>query len=657
MSSANRCLKPADDDRKTKEGSMLADTAYQTRPFRTGRNTLILLAALTLVACSGGGESTTTTTSNTTNTSSGGGQPNSPSQPGTPSPSDTANPVVTIQSPSGPLTTQSNSVTVSGNATDDIGVTQVTWSNRQSGVQIGSGTATGTLPAWQASIALQSGTNNITITAYDNSGKTGTATIAVTYNPPAPSPTPPGTGRNWYVDQNHANASDTDADAGTETKPFLTLTRAVDVVGPGETVIVRPGRYTDNDTTYYEAFTPRQSGTASSPITIKADPPRGAVLVPGPAKPTSEGPEHQPALSIHARSHIIVDGFTAEGMLMIHAEPPEGSVNVSRHVTIQNCDVVYGDKLGTDESLYYGILVHSGNDNIIRNNRVYNLRDDGNSNYSSNTAAIMLFASAYNIIENNDADADYGTVYSAYGQKAGNIHHNIWRRNIARNAVVGFLGKGGTNSGSYADDETYYENIIINTRTAFNLNHNSRRWKVYNNTAYNVDFFFKQWELNSVDNQLWNNIAVLAPESQAPPQEPERLVLGGPVVKNPPAASTRPRSFYNFEEDTTENNVVVMDWRPYLQYSNYNLGTSDQSVFARTGGSTYDLAAWRNIRYDGTLFYDQNTASGNPQFQDLTSFKLQSTSPARGAGRNGEDIGAYPNPMQLPAPVIGVYGR
>ncbi len=59
--------------------------------------------------------------------------------------------------------------TVAGTASDNVGVTQVSWVNNRGG----SGTATGTT-SWNASIALQSGSNVVTVTARDAAGNTST---------------------------------------------------------------------------------------------------------------------------------------------------------------------------------------------------------------------------------------------------------------------------------------------------------------------------------------------------------------------------------------------------------------------------------------------------------------------------------------------------
>jgi len=83
---------------------------------------------------------------------------------------------------SGPTTgntfsTRSPLISLAGTSSDNIGVTLVNWSDDRGGI----GVATGTTNWIIAGIALQPGTNVISVTAYDAAGNTGVATLAVTY--------------------------------------------------------------------------------------------------------------------------------------------------------------------------------------------------------------------------------------------------------------------------------------------------------------------------------------------------------------------------------------------------------------------------------------------------------------------------------------------
>ena len=94
-------------------------------------------------------------------------------------------PAVTISSPttSPSYSCSSTPITLRGNASDAVGVTQVAWRNDRGG----SGTCMGTTNWTCSGITLSSGMNNITVTADDAAGNHGTDSLAVTYTaPPAP---------------------------------------------------------------------------------------------------------------------------------------------------------------------------------------------------------------------------------------------------------------------------------------------------------------------------------------------------------------------------------------------------------------------------------------------------------------------------------------
>lgn len=92
---------------------------------------------------------------------------------------DTTAPVVTITGPTSSSTyaTTASTLSLGGTASDAVGVTQVSWVNNRGG----SGTATGTT-TWSAGIALQSGSNLLTVTARDAAGNTSSDTLTVTVN-------------------------------------------------------------------------------------------------------------------------------------------------------------------------------------------------------------------------------------------------------------------------------------------------------------------------------------------------------------------------------------------------------------------------------------------------------------------------------------------
>src|SRR5207247_6249788 len=95
---------------------------------------------------------------------------------------DATPPTVAITAPTSNPTfsTSTTPLTLGGTASDNVGVTQVTWTNNRGG---GSGTAVGTT-SWTASgIVLQPGANGLTVTATDAAGNTATDALTVTFTP------------------------------------------------------------------------------------------------------------------------------------------------------------------------------------------------------------------------------------------------------------------------------------------------------------------------------------------------------------------------------------------------------------------------------------------------------------------------------------------
>jgi hypothetical protein len=133
---------------------------------------------------------------------------------------DTTAPSIAVTSPTSASTFVATgpSLALGGTASDNVGVTQVTWTSNRGG----SGTAAGTTSWSVGAIALQAGTNIITVTARDAAGNSRPATLTVTLSdatPPtvavtAPAPTATATGTVTVS----ASASDNVGVAGVQLK-------------------------------------------------------------------------------------------------------------------------------------------------------------------------------------------------------------------------------------------------------------------------------------------------------------------------------------------------------------------------------------------------------------------------------------------------------
>ena len=95
---------------------------------------------------------------------------------------DTEDPTITITDPvsSSSFETAENSIDLGGTASDNLEVTEITWSNNRGG----NGSASGTANWYVSTITLQEGNNVITVTSHDAAGNMGTDTLTVTFIPP-----------------------------------------------------------------------------------------------------------------------------------------------------------------------------------------------------------------------------------------------------------------------------------------------------------------------------------------------------------------------------------------------------------------------------------------------------------------------------------------
>lgn len=138
-------------------------------------------------------------------------------------------PSVAITNPStATVSTAATSINISGTASDNVGVTQVTWSNNRTAAG-GTATcsacgATATSVTWSVNgIALATGTpaNIITVTAKNAASSTASTTVQVTVNPPTDT-TPPSIALTQPT---------TGADATTQTSPITFAGTASDNIG------------------------------------------------------------------------------------------------------------------------------------------------------------------------------------------------------------------------------------------------------------------------------------------------------------------------------------------------------------------------------------------------------------------------------------------
>ncbi len=125
---------------------------------------MLCLCTSLLTACGGGGSST----GNSVTANNGGAM-------------DSTLPVISISLPTsaGSYTATQAGLTLSGNASDDVEVVEVSWSNSNGGS--GRKNFGNKFVSWSFGLTLASGVNDVTVTARDAAGNTSTKTLRVTY--------------------------------------------------------------------------------------------------------------------------------------------------------------------------------------------------------------------------------------------------------------------------------------------------------------------------------------------------------------------------------------------------------------------------------------------------------------------------------------------
>lgn len=276
---------------------------------------LLFVVAFFLAACGGG--ATDGGTPDATGTGDGG-------TPAPIAPGDITVPGIAIGSPTigASYTTSNGTLSLSGSASDNVGVTQVTWVNSRGG----SGTASGTTTWSVSGIALQGGTNTLTVTARDAAGNTASDTLIVTYTGASTTST------TYYLSPAGSDSNDGRSLA----TPWKSFAKAFGSMAGGDELILLDGRYSEAAGTGYINY----QGTGS------AQPPSGTginnmtyVHALNPGNVTIQGGLFI-GRSTRKDSYIKIQGITFEG---------SGQLYNTSYVTVKDCGFHGPFSIGTND--------------------------------------------------------------------------------------------------------------------------------------------------------------------------------------------------------------------------------------------------------------------------------------------------------------------
>ncbi len=339
----------------------------------------------------------------------------------------------------------------------------------------------------------------------------------------------------YHVDKDHPLASNLPTNDGSADKPWLTIQHGVNQLRPGDTLYVH-----ESDEPYYEPY--RAPGKDRGGITISTDGNPGSPIT------ISGAPGERPVVdqrrALSSLNHLTGLPSTDTPLRLT------GFYITANHVKISNFEVRQTSASGiatavTERSTKYvtveGNHIHHqyGQDNIAairfdhcdlcvaRNNILhdtYNTHDYSKSNPYTNEpyqmhAGIMGYQMGSPLIVNNTmynldrgvfekSPVEPGEVLDGQTLHAGTIHKNLFY-NIVKGAYL-LEVMGDPDRPSY--DAEFSANIVDTARVGieadlYETREQSKRFKIYNNTFYNVD-----WGIASIKGyheiQIYNNLVV-----------------------------------------------------------------------------------------------------------------------------------------------------
>lgn len=252
-----------------------------------------------------------------------------------------------------------------------------------------------------------------------------------------------------------------DTNPGTEAQPFLTVSRGVSVLTPGDTLYILGGTYAESLLDNIPAGI-----SWNAPVTIAAAPGHTVIL-----KPNSvagwvlhfQGPQQ----------YIIIDGLVLDATNVVYDAvkiTEGGGAGSAHHIRLIRCEV--------KNAPGQGILVTQFADlNEFIDLNVY---DNGSSRYDHG----FYISTSNNLVEGSTIHHNTGYGVHVYNSNEGRANHNTVRNNkIFDNGYVGgdsagiILGSGDSNSA--------YNNLVWHNRAGIQIAYsNPSNTTVYNNTVY-----------------------------------------------------------------------------------------------------------------------------------------------------------------------------
>lgn len=596
---------------------------------------------LLVTACGGGADS---------NNTSSGSSPQSVS-------TDTTSPSVTITGPtsSSSYSTGSATLNLNGTASDNVGVTRVTWSNSRGG----NGTASGTTSWSVGGITLQSGSNAITVTAYDAAGNQNTDILTATYNvadttPPTVSSTNPANGATNASTSGTITVtfSESMSAASINSSTFTVSGVSGSVSVNGATATFTPSSALANTTSYTATVVGGASGvkdaagnalaanyswsfTTSAPLACGAS---NVLCVDDTPGASQEYSTIQAAVNVVRPGDTILvydgnySGFTisadgtASSRIVIKAEGTSAVINQpnsnSEGITLSNANYVTIEGFTIVNMPSYGLASHNATPTnpmhglIIRGNTVQNSGTGSTSNWPN----IYLSEAADSLVENNIASGSVRS-HGIYLANGGSDNTTLRGNRCFNNAKNGIHFNGDFSVGG----DGLHTGLIVENNV------------LYNNTDNGIDADGVQDSVFQNNLMYGNGRNALRIFQIDAVQGPKNLK----VINNTLIVPSGGGWALKFSEDlgghTFFNNILLSDngSTGSISMPNTNFVSNNNALVGRLSyngeSSIVNLATWQAAGFDTNSF----TTTSSSLFVNAASdnYQLKSGAPAIDAGR------------------------
>jgi hypothetical protein len=406
---------------------------------------------------------------------------------------------------------------------------------------------------------------------------------------------------------------------GTVKSPYKTVTYALKKVVAGDTVCLHGGTYVE------ASIKPAASGRNGASIVVRcAEGEERATLQ---CSDTGNDSRHA-IFDFSGMSYIKLDGLRfANSPYLRTAVSITGK---SHHITVENCAFdSLGNKANTSWDANSMIWVYNATDCSFVNNSFDHICGDGIS-LNSKTTRCLVAGNSFSYFSGKDRSWSVSVSRTIDIQDSSDGQHLVAfnRTETAKNAI--WLDRDGSHNYIVRNEAYNCGTAVFNeSRCEGNTVEENLAYKVVDNPAYMTAHYMTGWTYNA----RWiNNVAYACKQGFLIDKSVNNELRG------------------NIAYACTGSNVEVTDsaYRTTAPTFCYNLWFSPTLV----NSCRYRGTALSPSRFAKSVG-DEHQLQANPQFVSMTAngsdFSLKTSSPCRGTGYRGTDMGCYPVYPRLPA--------